>query len=94
MAEWLGWFRNRWFISDEKAHKVDHPTLRDDAAGLQRRHDIQYVNGTIDCNAYQIPAVFQDVIDAAKVKHSKKTNTPMTPDAYTGIRMRPLAHDT
>ena len=70
MAIWLGWFRDRWFISDAKASTVDHPTLRDDAAGLQRRHDIQYAKDPVNCPGYQIPEAFQDVIDAAKVLKS------------------------
>ena len=94
MGEWLGWFRKRWFISDEKTSKVDHPTLRDDEAGRQRRRDMQYATGPVPCEEYQIPTAFADVIEASKVKTSKKTNKQMTPDAYGNIRHDLMHYDT
>ena len=93
MDEWLGRNRDRYFIRDKAASKVDHPTFADTPDAKRKRMEIQYATTPISLAEYDIPEVFRDVVIASKVKKSGKYSTRMSPTAYGDIRSRCITYD-
>ena len=93
MDEWLGRNRDRDFIRDKIASKVDHPTFADNPTARLRRVKIQYATEPIVLADYDIPDAFRDVVIASKVKKSGKFNVKMTPAMYGDIRSRCITYE-
>ena len=90
---WMGRHRERYYIHDTASSKVDHPTLADTPVGREKRKEIQYSEGKIDCAKYELPPQYLDVIKCSRVKISNK-NRQMKPSDYGNIRKQTITHGT
>jgi hypothetical protein len=70
----------------------DHPTLADNKEGWARRRTLQNDHTGANATEWSLPAVFvfDPVFQAARVKASKITSKPISPESY-GDLLRPIS---